>query len=224
MIDEKILDIKYGLLNLRSEREQAKDSFAYIAQDILDIKSNYIKLGFHLDEFKRFQYYEDFGYSDFYEFCDVNLKLDKTAVSRAISVFYNFSDRQNNIHKMWIAEKYKDYNYSQLCEMLPLNDEQRKKVTPDMTVQQIRDYKKSLKAKEEYTENATSQQTDDPKRLFSDSFDSGLISSTLADCLVDIMDKFSSTADFTIQNDSKNVYIEIDGEKYRVALFRSKEK
>ena len=225
MIDEKKLDIKYGLFSIRSEREGAKGSFAYIMQDILDIKSNYIKLGFHLDEFKRFLYYEDFGYSDFYEFCSVNLKMDKTVVSRVLSVFYNFSACEDNVRKMWIDESYKEYNFSQLSEMLPLNIEQRKKVTPDMTVQQIRDYKRSLKSeKQNNTDIAISQQSDEGKRVFSDSFDSGLLASYLADFLVDIMDNFSSTKDFEIRNDSKNVFIEIDNEKYRVALFHSKGK
>lgn len=225
MINEESLDIKYGLLDLRSEREQAKGAVAYIVQDIIDIKSNYIRLGFHLDEFKRFEYYEDFGYSDFYEFCSENLKMDKTAVSRVMSVFYNFSACEDNVRKMWIDESYKDYNFSQLTEMLPLNSKEREKVTPDMTVQQIRDYKKSLKNKsKDNTIVAMSQQEEEKKRIFSDSFDSGLLASYLADFLVDIMDNFSSTKDFKVQNDSKNVFIEIDNEKYRVALFHSKDK
>lgn len=221
MINEKELDVKYGMMNIRTEREQARGSLAYIVQDFIDIKSNYIRLGFHLDEFKRYKYYEDFGYSTFDEFVENNFSMDKSAVSRVIKIFYNFAERQDNIYKMWIAKDYEKYSYSQLSEMLPLSDKERKKVTPDMTVKQIREYKKSLK---EDGENivATSQQNEqNVNKVFSKSFDSGLLASYLADFLVDVMDNFFSSKEYEVKNDSKNVYIEIDNEKYRVALFHS---
>lgn len=148
------LNIKYGLFNLREEREIARGHFEYIARDIADIKQNYVRLGFHLREFRELQYYEDFGFDDFYEFVEVNFGLDKSAVSRCISVWYRFADYDSNSHtrKMWLSDKWKDYSYSQLCEMLPLDDEKLRVVSPKMTVKEIREYKKNLKNK-----NATSQ-------------------------------------------------------------------
>ena len=139
------LKIKYGLFNLREERELARGHFEYIANDIVDIRQNYVKLGFHLHEFKYFQYYEDFGYEDFYEFVEANFGLDKSAVSRCISVWYRFADYDSgsSSRKMWLSDKWKDYSYSQLCEMLPLDDGELKAVSPEMTVKQIREYKKS---------------------------------------------------------------------------------
>ncbi len=50
-------------------------------------------------------------------------------------------------------DEWREYKYSQLVEMLPLTPEERKAITPDMTVAAIRAYKKSLVA--------TSQQNDD---------------------------------------------------------------
>ena len=152
------LKIKYGLFNLREERELARGHFEYIANDIVDIRQNYVKLGFHLHEFKYFQYYEDFGYEDFYEFVEANFGLDKSAVSRCISVWYRFADYDSgsSSRKMWLSDKWKDYSYSQLCEMLPLDDGELKAVSPEMTVKQIREYKKNLKNK-----NATSQPEED---------------------------------------------------------------
>ncbi len=141
------LKIKYGLFDLREERELARGHFEYIARDVADIKQNYVKLGFHLREFRDFQYYEAFGFDDFYEFVEVNFGLDKSAVSRCISVWYRFADYDSVSHsrKMWLSDKWKDFSYSQLCEMLPLDDEQTRVVSPKMTVKEIREYKKNLK-------------------------------------------------------------------------------
>lgn len=136
--------IIHGLFNLREERELAVASFGYIKRDIGDIKNQYICLGFHLYEMQDMKYYEDFGYTDFYEFCEKNFQIDKSAVSRCIDVWWEFGavDENSCNHKMWLSPEYSDYNYSQLCELLPLDKKQRKKITPDMTVKQIREKKK----------------------------------------------------------------------------------
>lgn len=144
------LKITYGLFNLRKEREFARSSFEYVKNDIADIKNNYIRLGFHLAEIRDMKYYEDFGYDNFNEFCEVNFGLEKSMVSRCISVWSSFCENGeatfgrvgSGSKKMWIDKKYSAYNYSQLCEMVSMDDTQRLKVTPNMTVKQIREIKK----------------------------------------------------------------------------------
>lgn len=81
--------VKYGLYNFGECSEAAKGSLRYILSDISGIKKYYVRLGFHLQEFKSCMYYRDFGYSSFEEFCDANLSLDKGAISRCISVWQN---------------------------------------------------------------------------------------------------------------------------------------
>ena len=80
--NEKDLNVTYGMINFHPEREQARTSLKYILSDVNDIRKSYIRLGFHLHEFDRLKYYEDFGYATLAEFCEVNLGLDKSAVSR----------------------------------------------------------------------------------------------------------------------------------------------
>lgn len=130
-------------------RNEVAESYAVrIHNDIKEIRHGFIKLGFHLDEIKKCGYYKDLGYHDFYEFCEVNYRLDKSAVSRYMNVFYKFAefDIFSNTRKMWIAEKYKDFSFSQLCEMLPVSDTKLlAKITPDMTIKEIRTIKKSGK-------------------------------------------------------------------------------
>lgn len=135
-------------------RKEAFHSLKYLYTDLTDIRKYYMRLGFHLAEFKAYGYYKDFGYLTLEEFCDVNLGLDKGAVSRCINVYEQFN-ASNDVRygagvksigcAMDLSEHWKDYSYTQLCEILPLSEEDRKKVTPDMTIKEIRDFKKSLK-------------------------------------------------------------------------------
>ncbi len=134
--------------------EDAYHSLKYLYSDLTDIRKYYIRLGFHLSEFKDNEYYMDFGYLTLEEFCDVNLGLDKGAVSRCINVYKQFNASHDVTCcagiktigcAMDLSERWKNYSYTQLCEMLPLSDEDRKKVTPDMTVKQIRELKRKLK-------------------------------------------------------------------------------
>jgi len=152
------IKVIYGLFDLREERELARASFNYIARDMYDIKESYIKLGFHLDECKRLKYYEDFGYTDFSEFVNINFGLDKGALSRCLNVFYRFSEIDGYCHKMWLDDKYKDYSYSQLCEMVSMSEQDCRNIKPTMTVKEIREIKKQRKIEKDTAEKvATSQ-------------------------------------------------------------------
>ena len=48
---------------------------------------------------------------------------------------------------MNLSERWKNYSYTQLVEMLPLAPEDRERVLPDMSCKQIREFKKQLKQK-----------------------------------------------------------------------------
>ena len=74
------------MLNLREERELARASVKYILTDMSDIRRSFIRLGFHLYEFERMHYYEDFGYTSIVEFAEKNLGLSKTQVSIKIYI------------------------------------------------------------------------------------------------------------------------------------------
>lgn len=147
LTNEKDLNVTYGMINYHPEREQARTSLKYILTDLNDIRGSYIRLGFHLHEFDRLKYYEDFGYTSLVEFCEVNLGLDKSAVSRCMSVFLNFAKINDNITRtrtMFLDDKYENFSYSQLCEMVSMSDDQRKLVKPEMTIKQIRELKKNV--------------------------------------------------------------------------------
>lgn len=133
------------------ERQDARTSLKYILSDLNDIRKYYMRLGFHLEEFRKNNYYIDFGYFTFDDFCEDNFGLDKSAVSRCINVYraFNASNSvtyENGIKQrgaaIELSEEWNEYSYSQLCEMVSMDDVQRKQVTPDMTIKQIRELKK----------------------------------------------------------------------------------
>lgn len=136
-------NVVYGLMNYGNDTisDGAKGSFEYIRDDIADIKKRYIALGFHLSEFDKNEYFKEYGYSNLDDFVLANFNIDKKALSRILSVYYKFSEP----YKIFIADKYSEYSYSQLCEMVSLKDDELKSITPRMTVRDIREYKKSLK-------------------------------------------------------------------------------
>lgn len=142
---ENEIDVIYGMLNLREERELARASVKYILTDMSDIRRSFIRLGFHLYEFERMHYYEDFGYTSIVEFAEKNLGLSKTQVSvyKNIYLQFGFYEEHSSVPKMWLDDKYKQYSYSQLREMLPMNEEKRKQVKPNMSIEQIRELKKN---------------------------------------------------------------------------------
>lgn len=167
-MNEKDLNVKYGMINLREEREMARTSLKYILTDVYDIKKTYIRLGFHLIEFNRCKYYEDFGYNTFAEFCDANIPLDKSAISRCMSVCDAFciKDTPFSAPKMFLQDKYKDYTYSQLVEMVSMKEDCRSKIKPSMTIKEIREIKKKnvSRKNDDVSQVATSQLVDE-KRL-----------------------------------------------------------
>lgn len=159
-----------SLKSKEKPNELSLASFEYIHTDLKEINKSFTRLAFHLHELK--QYYKRAGgffcgWYDFYKLCDANFGLDKTQVSRLLSIASLFMRPDNGYEppKMFLNDKYKDFSYSQLCEMISMSPEDRRHIKPDMTISQIREYKKARKQKsdnandtKESTAVATSQQ------------------------------------------------------------------
>lgn len=160
-----------GLDSKYKPNELSLASFEYIHTDLKEINKSFTRLAFHLYELK--QYYKRAGsffcgWYDFYKLCDANFGLDKTQVSRLLSIaslFMRPDDSPFDPPKMFLNDKYKDFSYSQLCEMISMQPQDRVHIKPDMTISQIREYKKARKQKSDNTNDtkgstavATSQQ------------------------------------------------------------------
>ncbi len=215
------LNIVYGMVNFGVERESAKGSFEYIMNDIKDIRHRYITLGFHLNEFRTFEYYKDFGYITFEEFCEKNIPLDKSAISRCINVWDVFCARDKNRlgpfgRKIFLDDKWKDYSYSQLCEMISMSDDQRNLVKPNMTIKEIRELKKKVKTSQKPLQVATSQPVEDNKPQYESFEDSNFITELLMQCKLFV---FRSKVDSIISSELSGKRFSFEasnGDKYIV--------
>lgn len=151
---KKDLVVKYGDHRLvRPEREAAWGSFEYIMNDMEDIRKSFIRLGFHLKEMQDYRYYADFGYETLEDFAAANLGMDKSNVYRYIRVFEKFGapvepscdhGLSTVLPRFVLADKWKDYSYSQLVEMCNMSSFQQRVCKPDMTIKQLREIKKAV--------------------------------------------------------------------------------
>lgn len=144
------MSIKFGADIYAPEEvnELARASIGYIESDVMDIKKRYVTLGFHLYEMDQCRYYEDLGYENLYECIEANFVMDKSAVSRCIGVWKAFAAVDGDgSRKMWVDDRYKDFSYSQLTEMLPMSERDRYRISSDMSVKKIREVKQRLKEK-----------------------------------------------------------------------------
>lgn len=205
-------NIHYGLINYGETSDAAMRCYNFLKNDISDLKTRYMKLGFHFDEFQRCDYYKDFGYDNMNDFVFDNFGLDKSAFSRIICVWRRFAKRNDSVITMFIQEEYEEFNFTQLSEMLPLPDDKLKEINSSMTVKEIRDFKKSLKK----SEPDASKQLIEFQKVFG------------KDLINAIQDFISENYYFPfgcfMRTDNSNLYISTKGCDYRIAFFAPKEK
>ena len=126
-----------------------------------------------LPEFQKQAYYSGrnpycYRYFNFYDYTEKELGFGKSTVVRLIQIVERFCEEHGVL-----KPGYKNYSFSQLCEMVSVEEGKLDKIRPEMTVKEIRAYKKSLKAEAEKTfvevegkedeSGATSHQEDEEK-------------------------------------------------------------
>lgn len=119
--------------------EYLESSRRYIRADMEDIAANFLKLGYHLYEVQRQGTYTHAGYGSVAEFAETEFGIKKSTCYNLIKLVLHYS---RDGHSMYLEDKYGGFGYSQLVEMLPLEDGERGMVKPDMSIVQIREIKK----------------------------------------------------------------------------------
>ena len=110
----------------------------FIYEDLYDIKHKFVDIAFRLDEANKLEYYKKFGYESIVEFAEHLFGFKKSNTYSLISIANSFCDG------MKLKPGYDKFSQSQLTEMCALPEYLRKNVKPEMTVQDIRDYKKAF--------------------------------------------------------------------------------
>lgn len=129
-----------GLVN--PEQVGYKDSIEIIKDESFKIQKSFVKIGWYLKHIRDDELYKEEGYSGIYECAADQLGYSQSTVSRFINICEKFSKNHNSPE---LDDKYTGFDKSQMIEMLPLTPEQVGRVTPDMTVKQIRNIKKEEK-------------------------------------------------------------------------------
>ena len=117
-------------------------SIEVIYEELQRAKDSFIKIGCYLKHIKDNEMYLEDGYSNIYEFAEDKFHISRSLTIRFMNLCLEFSVNHNS---PIIDDKYKNYAYSQLVEILPLKQEQREMITSDMTVRQIREIKRENK-------------------------------------------------------------------------------
>lgn len=116
-----------------------EDAEIYIHSNLKSIARDMVATGYYLKCIRDGELYREAGYGTIWEYAADRLGFSVSTASRIMSCNDKYSIDGNS---PIVAEAYKKFNKSQLMEMLPLGDEQMEQVTPDMTVQQIREVKR----------------------------------------------------------------------------------
>lgn len=128
-----------------------KDSLEIIKDESFKIQKSFVKIGWYLKHIRDEELYKADGYENIYDCAAEQLGYAQSTVSRLINICEKFSKDHNSPE---LDEKYSGFDKSQMIEMLPMSPEQLEKVTPEMTVKQIREVNKETKAVKEPSDKA----------------------------------------------------------------------
>lgn len=112
---------------------------------LTEIANTYLLVAYRIYEINRYRTYKP-KYKNIVEACQSELGFKKSTTYNMINIVEEFGKPDTSgfitYSSLFGVEKF---SYSQLCEMLSLSDKQRLKVTPEMTVKEIREIKKEEK-------------------------------------------------------------------------------
>ena len=103
-----------------------------------DIRNGFVGFGYYLRAIRDGALWKDSGYGSFNGFLDAEYGRDKSWASRCINLYDKFGAPLGPGELPRLEEQYGAYNVSQLIEMIPMQEELREQVTPDMPVKAIR--------------------------------------------------------------------------------------
>lgn len=110
-----------------------------------DAARQFVYIGFLLWEVKQYEYFYEGNYNSVYEYAEAELGFKRSSTKNFIAICENFCRKDQNFKElptMFLDERWSDFHYSQLTEMLSMSEKQREEAKPDMTIKQLRQLKK----------------------------------------------------------------------------------
>ena len=135
--------LRLTLPELEQEEKQIRENLGGIVR-------NFVKTGWHLSRIDRSGAYKLKGYHSVTEYARETFGMTPDGVSRFIHVYEKYSIQGDTPE---LREEYRDFNFSQLTEMLQLPEEDYAMIRPETKREDIRDLKKFNKQSEHNPNN-----------------------------------------------------------------------
>lgn len=135
-----------------------RDSVDIIYDELQKTRKSFIKIGWYLKHINETDMYTEDGYKNIYEFAQDKFNISQPTATRFINLCIDFSVNHDSPE---LDEKYMEFSVSQLFEMLPMKEEEKEQITPEMTVREIRDIKKESKKEKKQAETLEESGQDD---------------------------------------------------------------
>ena len=116
-----------------------EDAKVFIRSNLAGAARNFIAIGYYLKRVRDGELYREDGHETIWDFAMAEYGISKSTASRYMSMNDRFSQGGNS---PLVDDQYKNFDKSKLQEMLSLTDDQMERVTPDNTVQEIRELRK----------------------------------------------------------------------------------
>lgn len=108
----------------------------------------FVKVGYLLKVARDNEIVQQAGYTDVYEFAKKEYGIERSTVSRYISINDRYSEGGNSPQ---LRIQYQEYGYTKLAEMLTLPEAVAEAIPPEVTREEIREIKKAYKEDEKVT-------------------------------------------------------------------------
>lgn len=112
-----------------------------IKEKMQSIITNYAEIGFMLHEISSKKLYELNGNKSIYDYAKERYDLAPTTVKNAIAVTQRFFVKDNEYRAITVKKEAEGFGFSQLVELLTVEDEKLKDYLPSMPVKKIRELK-----------------------------------------------------------------------------------
>lgn len=142
--------LQLTLPELEQEEKQIRENLGGIVR-------NFVKTGWHLSRIDRSGAYKLKGYHSVTEYARETFGMAPDGVSRFIHVYEKYSIQGDTPE---LREEYRDFNFSQLTEMLQLPEGDYAMIRPETKREDIRDLKKFNKQSQNNPDNLLNWQQD----------------------------------------------------------------
>lgn len=113
-----------------------------------DVANSYIQIGGYLNEMVQTKYYEVLDYKSIYEYAFDRFNLSKTTCNNFINLYKKFGEETGMYDDYALKEEFEEYSYSQLVELISVDESKLLDYSSNLTIKEIRTLKKIDKYKD----------------------------------------------------------------------------